>query len=570
VEAVIRGPLPNLLAVIDRPRLGYAKAVGIDPARTAGEAAVRLVVALPLVNDVKFKDIDIAAAANLRGAAVPAIAYGQDLKDGTLTVKVDKRAMSVEGTATVGPAPVSLKWYERFGGGSGYTRRYEVKGTFDDAARTAFRLAFPRYLRGPVAVEFTLGARADGRAEASLRLGLNQATLAIPDLGWTKPPGTDALAFLTLVLQKQHLASIPEFNIASRDLRASGAIQFAPDGRVAAVDLKRFHLGASDVSGQLAGRPDGGYAIALQGTGFDAAPLLRRSGDGGDPDLPPLSIDLRLDRLWFSNGVPVQNASGRLVFDGRLWRDMDITANFAEKRNIVLKVATAGKTRTLSFESSDAGAVLRALDIADTVVGGRMLLALTRDAAKDDTPWHGNFTMRGIHVVKAPILARTLSLASLTGIMNALSGKGIEFATVDVPLVVKDRVARVENARAVGSQLGLTAKGEIDLQNVRLRLDGTIVPAYTINSLLGNIPVLGTLFTGDKGSGVFAATYRMQGSLDDPKVTVNPLAVLAPGFLRNLLGIITGAGEGGSGESTGKPDGAAKPASPPGPRNDQP
>jgi hypothetical protein len=62
----------------------------------------------------------------------------------------------------------------------------------------------------------------------------------------------------------------------------------------------------------------------------------------------------------------------------------------------------------------------------------------------------------------------------------------------------------------------------------------------------------------------------MQGSLDDPKVTVNPLAVLAPGFLRNLLGIITGAGEGGSGESTGKPDGAAKPASPPGPRNDQP
>jgi len=573
VEAVIRGPLAKVLALIDRPRLGYAKAVGIDPAKAAGDTAVRLVVTLPLNSGVAFKDIDIAAAANLRGAAVPAIAYGQDLTNGTLTVKVDKRAMSVEGDATVGPVPVSLKWYERFGDGPGYVRRYDVKGTFDDAARAAFGFGFPTYLRGPVSVDFSLGARAGGMAEASLRLGLDQATLLIPALGWTKAAGTDGLAFLTLSLDKQHLAAIPDFSVATPTMRASGALRFAADGRLAALDLKRFHLGATDVSGQVTGRSDGGFDIALQGVGFDAAPLLRRNDDEAGSGLPPLAVDLRLGSLWFSTGQPVQNVAARLVYDGKLWRSIDLAGSFGEQRNLTLKVGTAGTTRTLSFESSDAGAALRALDIAETVNGGRLLLALTRDATKDDNPWRGNFAMRDINVVKAPILARTLALASLTGITNALTGKGIQFARVDVPVVFKDRVARIENARAVGSELGLTANGEIDLGADKLQLEGTIVPAYTINSVLGNIPLLGDLLTGDKGSGVFAATYRMQGPLDNPKVSVNPLAALAPGFLRNLLGIFEGGGESkkeGEDKKPAPPPSSPPAATPPDPRGGRP
>ena len=69
-------------------------------------------------------------------------------------------------------------------------------------------------------------------------------------------------------------------------------------------------------------------------------------------------------------------------------------------------------------------------------------------------------------------------------------------------------------------------------------LHGTIVPAYTINSLLGNIPILGEIFVGEKGSGVFAARYAIKGSLDDPTVTVDPLAALTPGFLRNIFSIL--------------------------------
>ena len=55
---------------------------------------------------------------------------------------------------------------------------------------------------------------------------------------------------------------------------------------------------------------------------------------------------------------------------------------------------------------------------------------------------------------------------------------------------------------------------------------------------IGRIPVIGDLLVGEEGSGIFAATYRLKGPLDDPDVSVNPLAALAPGFLRNLFGAI--------------------------------
>jgi hypothetical protein len=141
-------------------------------------------------------------------------------------------------------------------------------------------------------------------------------------------------------------------------------------------------------------------------------------------------------------------------------------------------------------------------------------------------------------VADAPNLARILTLASLTGIVNRLAGKGIAFTKLEVPFTQTGDTATMTNARAMGAALGLTADGTLDLEKKTASLRGTIVPAYSINSALGKIPLIGRIFTGQKGGGVFAATYQLSGDLAKPKITVNPLAALAPGFLRNLIGIL--------------------------------
>ena len=78
-------------------------------------------------------------------------------------------------------------------------------------------------------------------------------------------------------------------------------------------------------------------------------------------------------------------------------------------------------------------------------------------------------------------------------------------------------------------------EGLLDVGADRAELQGTIVPVYGLNRLLGIIPLLGDIVTGGEGQGIFSATYRIDGKLSDPNISVNPLAVLAPGFLRNLF-----------------------------------
>ena len=109
---------------------------------------------------------------------------------------------------------------------------------------------------------------------------------------------------------------------------------------------------------------------------------------------------------------------------------------------------------------------------------------------------------------------------------------------MEVPFTRKSGIIALQDAKANGLSLGVTAAGIVDTKAKTIRLSGTLVPAYVINSVLGHIPVIGDLFTGfEKGGGVFAATYKMSGNPQKPEVKINPLSALAPGFLRNLFGI---------------------------------
>jgi hypothetical protein len=77
----------------------------------------------------------------------------------------------------------------------------------------------------------------------------------------------------------------------------------------------------------------------------------------------------------------------------------------------------------------------------------------------------------------------------------------------------------------------------IDLDAGSCDIHGTVVPAYALNTLPGKIPLIGKLFSPEKGGGLFAMRYTMTGPFANPKVTINPLSALTPGFLREIFGL---------------------------------
>ena len=131
-----------------------------------------------------------------------------------------------------------------------------------------------------------------------------------------------------------------------------------------------------------------------------------------------------------------------------------------------------------------------------------------------------------------------LGAASLTGLGDVLAGNGIAFDELNGDFTYVNDVLTLGKVAANGTAVGVTANGSIDLAKSEIRLAGSIVPIYALNSALGVIPILGDLLVGEEGGGIFAPTYTIEGDLNEPDVDVNPLSTFVPGVFRNL---ITGA-----------------------------
>jgi hypothetical protein len=185
--------------------------------------------------------------------------------------------------------------------------------------------------------------------------------------------------------------------------------------------------------------------------------------------------------------------------------------------------------------SNDAGFVFLALDLFKGVVGGTFVAKATIDDKLPGSPMSGTIDVAKFRIVKAPVLASILTLGSLTGISDTLKGEGIYFDGLKLPFRVTGHRIHVEEGRMAGPAIGLTMKGQIDRTVDVADLEGTLVPAYTINSVLGNVPLLGPLIIGREGEGIFGFTYAVKGNIDNPRVVVNPLSAIAPGFLRRLF-----------------------------------
>lgn len=195
----------------------------------------------------------------------------------------------------------------------------------------------------------------------------------------------------------------------------------------------------------------------------------------------------------------------------------------------------SGSGQRLLAQSDDLGALLRATNITDTVIGGRIQVTGQSAGPSPTHPIEAKVQARDFVMVKAPAMAKLLTVASFTGVLDLLRGEGIPFQGMDGDFVLDDGVATTELMRIYGASLGLTAKGEIDFDNDAIDLTGVVVPAYSINNFLSKIPLIGTLLTGGEGEGLFAVVYNVKGGVDDPEVSVNPLSALTPGFLRNIF-----------------------------------
>ena len=193
----------------------------------------------------------------------------------------------------------------------------------------------------------------------------------------------------------------------------------------------------------------------------------------------------------------------------------------------------SGVRRSLTIHGDDAGTLLRVMGAYDGMRGGTLDL----QAEYGGGPAKGMLKLTDARLVHAPGFIKVLQSATLYGVAEAVSGPGLLINHAIVPFTLDGGVLGLQGADAYSESLGFTASGTVDTDTGICNLDTTIVPAYALNALPGRIPLLGHLFSAEKGGGLFAMRAHVQGPMDSPEVHVNPLSALTPGFLRGIFGL---------------------------------
>ncbi|NKB44373.1 MAG: hypothetical protein GKS03_08870 [Alphaproteobacteria bacterium] len=548
IDVRIDGQLADAISLIDSPPLGYASKLGIAPSATSGLAEVLLSVDFPLIQGVSLSEVGIDATASLQQTSISDAAFGLDLESGQFSLGIDNLGMDVSGTASLGGIRTGLAWRENFTGGD-FRRQYALDAVVENDQRPLIGLRqaifAPPYVDGPIRLEAIYTV--DDAAESTLvvEADLQTAELRVPSLNWHKPTDVNGILSAEILVVDGSVAEVRRFDAVSEEaaLNLSGNVKFLDEAELHSIDLQRGQIGRSQFEMTAKRSEDDVFDIELQGQSLDGRTFwsslrdnnsARSFGETGrDASRMAFRFRGQLDQVLLSNLGNMTNLDAKVVQGRTGISEIIVNADVAEADRFTLTMQPRDQIRTFEAASENGGAVFRSLGLGDDFRDGKLTVSGT---VSETGAISGNLNMDTFKIVDAPLLARLLSVAALTGIVDELGGTGISFSELNVPFTYTNGAFTIKDGAMYGPSLGLTAMGTYDTNKRTLDGDGTIIPAYAVNSALGGIPILGPLLTGgEESGGVFAATYAMRGNPDGAEVTVNPLATLTPGFLRQIF-----------------------------------
>ncbi|MFP3942312.1 MAG: DUF3971 domain-containing protein [Alphaproteobacteria bacterium] len=552
IDAVLQGPVSTILDLLDRGPFGYPSRYGIDPHSVGGQGGVRLQVTLPMRKSIDVADVEFAAAANIENLSVPRVIRGMDLTEGDVLLQVNGAGLTGKGDVLLNGIASDVRWQEVFDGSQADPSTFEVKATLDGPARRRLGFDLSRYLSGSMELDLKATGRAARIRKLDVGVDLRDAAVHVPGATWVKPAGSGAAMRMTVAYPEEGGLHARNIALDGEDIAVRGELRIAEDGRLLSAEFPGAKVGTlMEVSAHAERSESGRLELAVAGDRLDIGPVLeafdvaggtgggaaaqrrtRRSGEG-------YTVSVQLRQLGLARGVDLNDITFALAHDGRRFVDFQVSGLFDDDHLLTGSITgEPGAVRTVQLYTADAGNLLRGVLGWNSIYGGKLDLRVRLDDAKarnDMPPLSGRIEASDFRVVNAPVLARLLTIGSLTGLSELLQGAGIGFDRLDLKVSSDGRNLALEDGRAFGPSLGITLEGTMDRMSFMTDVHGTIVPAYSVNTALGRIPLLGNLFVGRKGEGIIGITYRIVGVGGKSEIFVNPLSALAPGFLRRLF-----------------------------------
>lgn len=538
ISLKVKGDLHDALTLVDSKPMGFLKAMGLTADNITGYSDTELKLDFPLRKDLTVDMVKVNANAKITKATIP-ILKEYPLKNADLTLTADNEKMIIKGMASVKNINVDFSWRENFFDKK-TSASYDISMILDSEGRKALGLNLSQFNENFLSglTELKIKAEADKQKKMLINIDadLIQASIYEPSFGITKKKTVPASAKVYLKAKGNSIIAVDSFQFsAANGIDIHGRIDMAKENKLRNIYLDRFVAGRNNASADIAFLDNGSLNIKLKADTFDASSIIEKIEDNQN-EKSSLSYALQgtISKLWMSQEGYINKVDLRMIQNDSKIKSFNFKALTHTGSQINASFLPEEKEKdlyNLSLWSDNAGDVFEALGYTNNIKGGTLKIA---GVSKEQGTLSGKAQIKNFRVVKAPVLAKILSIASLTGVVDLLQGEGIGFDIAVLPFEYKKSTLYLDDAYTSGISIGLTANG--NLKNNILNIEGTIIPAYVFNSLLGKIPLLGALFSGgEPGGGLFAFTYKITGDIDNPKIVVNPLSALAPGVIRKVF-----------------------------------
>jgi len=543
IRMPITGSAQDVIRFLARPKLGLPKDVLYDYRRLGGDVAVDVSIAFPLLNALSVADLDLKAEASLTHFSLRGAIGDADLSDATARIKYGGSELSVNGTGKLDGNVVEIGWRELFGPKVAFRRRYELKGTVSTAvvAKAGFPSPEP-YLSGPVGTTLSYQVATNGTGEVVGRFDIKPARAEVVPLDWTKQPGTEGQVQMTMKLAAGGKLTTLDFDAHSNGLSGKGQVRFSGDNALQQITVNQIRLGQTDVAGDWKRTP-GGVEVSLRGPTLELPrvyTMIKARDDMAAKDPAGTAaqgrsstrFNLQIQRLLTKRGT-LGYVNGVLALAGERIAAADLSIGAG--KGSTFRVTPQGQNRKLFFYVANFGQLLTDAGWLDGLVNGYLHIEGLYNDAAAGSPLDGFLKVGPFRLQR---VAARPNIGTLNSAIDGLNRGGNalqQFDSLDAKISkVGDRI-NIKNGRTSGQSIGLTAQGYVDIGNDTARLAGIVVPAFALNNLLSNVPLLGPLLTGGKDGGVFAVSYQLSGPLDDLKTDVNMMSAMTPGALRELF-----------------------------------
>ena len=273
----------------------------------------------------------------------------------------------------------------------------------------------------------------------------------------------------------------------------------------------------------------------LTGSSFNADNLIEDllSDDNKDAKIIDINTNLKIDvkKIFLDSEYYLSNFKGDILIKNKEIYKADLIGSFSKNKKLKLTINKDNNNKITTLFVDEAKPIVKRYKFIKGFDEGSLDFFSSKKSKKSVS----QIKIYDFKLKELPILTKILTLASLQGIADILSGEGIRFTEFEMNFKNEGDLMTIEEIYAIGPAISILMEGYVE-KNKLISLKGTLVPATTINNFIGSLPMLGEILVGKKtGEGVFGVSFKIKGPPKNLKTSVNPVKTLTPRFITRTL-----------------------------------